>query len=128
MKFLQKIFDFIMLILQWIEKIIKLFLDHSRLSFMKLKVILFLSYIALFSYNYIIKIEKTADKVNFSFDPGNEIPSSVIIGSIIIIIFLIGIDFILIQSKSKKIFELINSNQISENQKSHLIEEFFKTK
>jgi hypothetical protein len=42
--------------------------------------------------------------------------------------FLVFIDFILIKSKNKKIIELINSNQISESQKSHLIEEFLKSK
>jgi hypothetical protein len=117
-----------MVILNWIERILKLILDHSKLSFMKLKVILFFTYIALFSYNYVIKINKKNDEFNLSFDPGNNVPTSVIIGSLIIMAFLVFIDFILIKSKNKKIIELINSNQISESQKSHLIEEFLKSK
>jgi TRAP-type C4-dicarboxylate transport system permease small subunit len=99
----------------------------SKLTIKKLKVFFFLGYMAFFSFNYFIDLKIENGHTTFKFDPQN-VPTSVIIITAVLIVFLVFVDVIDHQLKMSRLANLVKSNRIPLDLKNKAIDELIKSK
>lgn len=87
------------------------FLNHTKMTLLLFKLLLFSTFAAYFTYNYFITFESTADKTNFTLQPTDTPISSIILMGIVACVFVIA-DVIEITSRRRAITKIILDDKV----------------
>jgi len=109
-------------------KLIKYFIDASKLTLLRVKFLLFVSYIGIFSFGYYIDVKIDNSGWHVVLDTQNIIQWEGVLITAILIYFLIKLDVTHINSNSAMLKSIMENNTLSQDIRDKAANKFLKNK